>query len=289
MNLDNNNLESTFSFSDPIPNMKSEIFLDTDVSIPKASLDPEYKCTGVFDPVFVNLKIFIPKKIERIVKNVDKIGFIYEINDHHVIKIVNIKDEAMILEIPTYDFDQFPFESTFSSEQVIFIFNKERVKNELKSKQIKKFKEAIEKQVKFDNEDVFKSLRNKYIDFQIKNLTNFVFIESSEAFHSQLRSILSLKKEDYKYTPKSKKFLESEKSEFFRNILENIPGVSRSISNAILSCYGDINSLEKALEKKENFTVIEVKDENGTVRGFPEKIYNKLFRVFKLTEPDEKI
>lgn len=284
-----NNTENTFSFSDPIPNLKSEIILDTEVSTLKTQFEPECKCVGVFDPVFVNLKVFIPKKIERILKSTVKIGFIYEIYEDSTIKIVDMKDMNVIVQIPTYDFDQFPFDDTVPNENLIFIFNRDRVRNELKVKQTKKFREAVSKNIKFDNENTFGVLRNKYIDFQIKNMTNFVFIENPETFHSQLRSVLSLKNENYKYAPKSKKFLETQESEFFRSILENMPGVSRSISNSILDCYKDFESLEKALEKKENFTRIQIRDENGATRGFPEKIYNKLYKAFKSTDPTDKI
>ncbi|ELA42676.1 uncharacterized protein VICG_00428 [Vittaforma corneae ATCC 50505] len=145
------------------------------------------------------------------------------------------------------------------------------------------------KNVRFTEDSILKELKMKYLEYQIENHINFIFIEDSQFLHSQLRSLISLRKEKDRYTPKTRKFCEYQKREFLKNILETIPGVSQNISNAILGKYSDVNSVVKGLLNKELFMSIKVIDENGGLRDMPEKVYLKLYNTFYSNDGDEKI
>lgn len=247
----------------------------------------ESKFVELFDPVFVNLKVNVPKKIEPVFKNVDKINFLYQLVDTGNIEIVELKNKVVLASIPVYEFETFPFEAV--NGDLIFIMNREACKSKWKAEQARTYKEAVSKSTKFTIENRFKQLKEKYIDYQLERKVNFAFIENADHLHTQLRSLITLQQTQSKFVPKTKKFQEGCGQGFLRNILESIPGVSRDVSNALLDKYGSFEALERGLKCKEEFLSVIIKEENGRRRPIPEKVYEKINAAFRSTDPAARV
>ncbi|ELA42675.1 uncharacterized protein VICG_00427 [Vittaforma corneae ATCC 50505] len=89
-------------------------FLNTDSSIQSkqsASTDNQRSNAfrELFDPVFVNLRVMIPRKIEKIFKGVDRIDFMYDFIDSNYIEIVEMQSGNTFFRIFTCDYEHFPF------------------------------------------------------------------------------------------------------------------------------------------------------------------------------------
>ncbi|KAM0679877.1 hypothetical protein GINT2_002049 [Glugoides intestinalis] len=247
----------------------------------------ESKFVELFDPVFVNLKINMPRKIEALFKSIDKINFLYQLVDTDSIEVVELTSKRVLVRIPVYDFQEFPFEAL--SKDLIFIVNREVCKSKWKAEQSRNYKEAVNKSTKFTIENRFKELKENYINFQLERKVNFVYIDSSEHLHAQLRSLITLQQVPPKFVPKTKKFQEGSREGFIRNILEAIPGVSQDISKAILEEYDCFEALERGLKSKEEFLSILIKEENGRSRSILEKVYQKIYTALKGTDPGARL
>lgn len=257
----------------------------------------------LFDPVFVNLRVKIPRAIEKIFKGVDRIGFMYDLVDSDYIEVIEMSSKDVFFRILTCEYEHFSFgdKSKLSNEvkatggratnrgEIVFVFGRERFKNRCKVEQNKKYKESISKSLKFTEDNIVKELKMKYLEYQIENHINFVFIDDSQLLHTQLRSLVSLRKEESRYIPKTRKFSEDQKREFLKNILETVPGISQSVSNAILEKFSSMNSVVKGLLDKKMFMSIRMSDEHGGLKSVPEKVYWKLYRTFCGNNGDEKI
>lgn len=236
----------------------------------------------LFDPLFINLKIKVPKKLEKIFKGVSNINFLYEIVENDYLEIIDLTDQRILYKIYTCEYDRYDFNRN-DIKNIIFIFGREQFKLKCKVEQKKKYKESINKNVKFVEDGYLKDLRMRYLEYQIEKHTNFIFIEEPEIFHSQIRSIISIGKEEKGYTPKTSKFEELEKREFIKNILETIPGISEEIASLIAEIYPNINDLEEGLNNKEKFIQI------GKKRNITEKVYLKIYKAFKSSNSEEKL
>ena len=171
---------------------------------------------------------------------------------------------------------------------LIFIFGKEKFKSEMKSQMNKKFKESVSSKTVFVEDLTYKKRKAEYLIFQIKHLVNFVFIENSEHLHSLIRSFSSIYDENECYTPKTKKFSENEKTQYLKNLIQMIPGISESVSNAIVTRFPSFSNLIKGLENQESFCSLKITEE-GCERNISSKVFEKLYKAFYCKNGNEKI
>lgn len=239
-----------------------------------------------FNPNSTNLKMRIPRQIERVFKGVETIEYIYDFVDSKHIEIVDLRYEAVLHRIRTVEYGELDFNIT--TDKLIFVFGKETFRTRQKSEQAKKYKESLAQGKKFLESNLFKDLRSTYFNYQIEHGINFVYIENAQDLHMQLKALISIQKDDGGYVPKTGKFSENEKSEYLINLLATIPGVSQETSRAITSKFSSMASLLHGLLDKRLFTSIRVGDESGGWRNVTEKVYMKIYKALYSENEDEK-
>lgn len=239
----------------------------------------------LFDPDFVNLKIKIPKKIERIFKNIESISFLYEMIGGDYIEIECLESHEIERRIGIFEYEKFNFNK---ESGMIFLYGRDAFEKRYRTEQKKKYKESVTKKIQYNVEDEAKMLRKRYQQYQVYYNINIVFIEGGDNLHSNLRSIARMSKEEKMYVRKTGKYDESTKKEFLANIIGLVPGISYEVSKAIIKTYGSLNELIEGLKDKERFMNMKIEDENSSPRKINERMYERICKLF-YGEENERI
>jgi len=240
-----------------------------------------------FNPGFLNLKVKVPLQIEKVFKGVETIEYMYEFVDSSRIQLVDLTSGAVIHTILTAEYENFCFDNC--TDKLVFVFGREAFRTRSKTEQAKRYKDSVLKGDRFVENSTLRDLRGKYFDHQVKYGVNFVFIDGPEHLHSQLKSLMSIGKDEGEYIPRTKRFGGDQKTEYLINLLGSIPGVSQETSSAIVGRFPNMQSLTDALQDEQLFTSIQVVDKNGGYRRITEKVYNRIYRAFYSENGDEKL
>lgn len=263
--------------------LEDDIFCEDGIN-DKGSMKEEVLVSNnleIFEPCFVGITISIPRSIETFLKNVDKILFVYEIvHDKHIL-VIDQESKTCIKRVYTENFGTFDFSLCLKDLQtdLVFIFGAEKFKQEQAAEIKKRYKEAVKNRDLTEIPDLYAEKRRKFIEYQIENKVNFVFIESSEFFHRQLKSLVDIIRKNDIYVPKTKKFTVNDKYGYLKNLLMSVPGVSQSIAVCILDRFPNLESLIVGLSNKEEFCRLVINEGNGT-RKMPVKVFDRLVKAF---------
>jgi hypothetical protein len=195
----------------------------------------------------------------------------------------NIHDKSAIGQSTI---DRPAFSQTSIKSKIYFVFGKDVFKAKCKIESNKRYKDSVRSNVKFVDSFEYKKIKENYLILQIEKLINFVFIENSEHLHSQLKSFVSILRQDDQFVPKTKKFNENKKKDFMKNLLKMIAGVSESIASTIAEAYSSFEELEKALIEKDRFLNLRIVNET---RGIPEKIHKKIYKALISEKENERL
>jgi len=274
------NQDETLSFLESISEIEVKNISQSVLTKPKISSD-------IIDPVFVNLEVRIPKKIEKIFKSVSEIRYLYSIVDQDYIEMYDTYENRSLIKVFVANFEDFTFSATPSSH-INFIFNKDRYKRSVNQEIRKKYKESLQKNTQFDEFNHYNCLKDKYLTYQIQQHVNFVFINDGTFFHIQIKNLISILRSKDCFVPKAKK--SDDKSEYIVNFLSSVPGVSTNVAKHIAAKYNSFESIAAALENRSEFCKLQIYDESGkTSRFLPEKIFERLYKIFLSKKPNEKI
>lgn len=273
-------IDSTLSFISSISGLEEVEIVKTENLSSKINVD-------IIDPVFTNIQIEIPRKIETLFKSVEEIKYIYKITDTDFISIYDTARKVSLKQIRVCFFENFNFNDKYYQE-LFFICNREKYKRKLKSEQRINFKKSLKNNVKFEDADAFETLRQEYFQYQIDKKCNFVYIDNGESLHRSLKSIVSFLQTNDEFIPKTKKV--ETKQKFIEAFLAAIPGVSTNLALQISLKYNSFSLLQKALEDKDKFCIINMDDVSGqTIRVIPDKIYFRIYKSLLGNDKDEYI
>ena len=279
-------IDTSISFIDnPFAPNTSEPAAEKQIEKDKIRVSPD-----IIDPTFLNFIIEVPRKIEKIFKEVEKIKFVYKIIEGNVINIKEMSSSVVKLSIFADNFEDFIFSREIESN-LIFIFGRQSYKSKLKALLNKEYKESIKKGTKFSSLSCYDKIKTKFYEFQIDNCKNIMYIDDADTLHKHIRNAVSIVSKDSTYIPKVKTFKEEKKTELMKSLLKNIPGVSDNVSESICEKYNTFESLRRALlDSPEDLYSIRIYDnEKINYRNLPEKIVEKLKVAFLGENPDLKI
>lgn len=252
----------------------------------KSNLPIRTNTNVIVDTVFINLEIKIPKSIEKFFKDVEKVDFVYSFSNLDQIEILDLSDNKILYKISVDYFESFPFQN--NSTEIIFILGKNDFKKKCKLEMNRNFKKSLDGNKKFIEVDRFEILKKKFINYQIENSRNFVFINDPRHLHMQIKNLVHIIKTRTDYFPKVKKA--DDKTEFLNNFLQKIPGVSENISAAILNKYRTFDEIQDSLIGNREMLELKVFDKNGeNYRNISVKLFERLKKVFLSEESNEKL
>lgn len=275
------NTDTSLSFLEPLHNTDEK----QEPVVPFPAVSP-----SVIDPAFLNCTIDLPRKIEKLFKNTNRINVIYRIVDGDCIIIKHVSKGIKPYHVYVDSFHTFSFPPN-PQTHIIFITGRLEFKTAFKTQQAREYKESIVNGAVFVGEDKYRELRMQYLKYQLETKVNIIFIDGADELHRHTKNIATIIEKDTRYVPKVKTHPIGSKTDFMKNTLKQISGVSENVARCICEKYNDFRSLRKALlEHREEIASLTVYDETKVnTRVLGDKICQKLSHAFTSNDRSKRI
>lgn len=244
----------------------------------------------IMDPVFLSCTVRVPAKIEAFFKRTPKIDFIYDFDDTDCMAIETAASNARPYLIYVDFFEKFPFAADIEPE-LVFILGRQKYKAAQKAAQKKAYMACVDSGIAYEGADLYKSMKRRYLEYQVDTGRNFVFIEDTETLHRQIKNVVTVLNRKERYVPKVKTFGEEQKNAFLMSVLRNIPGVSENVARSIHRKYPTFKALRGDLiNNREALVNLVVCDSTGqNTRPLGERIFKRLSVSFLSDKKNTRI
>ncbi|KAI5168603.1 hypothetical protein PAEPH01_0269 [Pancytospora epiphaga] len=278
--------DTSLSFIEPLfQTVEIEQIPQRSISRPVASI--------IIDPAFLEYTIVIPRKIEKLLKAVDNINFIYNIEDCTSIffkRTIDKTPDDIVYTILVSDYESFDFPKEIQTN-LLFVLGKQRYKALQRHTQRKEYIKSAGSGKQYEARDEYKMQKWRYLEYQIITGINIVYIEDSQDLHREIKALASLLNKKHRYTPKVKSYGDSQKEEYFRMVLRAIPGVSESVAKALSDRFSSFTELRNTLacnrKEVENLTVYDAMGKNK--RAIGRRCCERLAIAFLSDEGNRKV
>jgi hypothetical protein len=200
------------------------------------------------DPLFADFYVEVPELLRGLMDGVVERGFVYCLGRSLHLAIHRCREERTMFKAAVVDFSREEFVDGFDTA-VVVVLGRNKHRNTQRTERDREYKTAVMNRVRYEKgEDGHRRRMQALHALQVREGTNFVFIETPEELSRALRSIVSFLVSENTYVPKTRTYTGEQGRVFLAGILENIPGISKSVAGSLASRFGNLRSLCKALE-----------------------------------------
>ncbi|EPR78241.1 hypothetical protein SLOPH_1214 [Spraguea lophii 42_110] len=241
----------------------------------------EYNSNNIQNPEFMKFRINIPFTFQKL-KNIENLGCIYKFYNKNRLEIINIENN----DVRTFDvlFYNDILEYSYTTS-IAMVFGRKKYEREIEKKENMEYKNSLKNNKKYIKYDKNKEVREQVYKIILEKNINYIFIEDVEELEREIKNIIFHKEEEY--VPKIKTYKIEQKKEFFFIMIENIPGLGKTVANAVVEEYKTIKNLIENLNIK-ILEEMEIKTENK-IRKLGEKQAKILFKALNSLDGEQKI
>lgn len=232
----------------------------------------------------------VPSFIADFFRRVDRIDSLYEYTDGPILTVRRLSCHSVISRLFVTRFASFSFPSPLSADLVV-VLGRRLFQAQDRRRQGREFKAAVESGSYYEPADEYKALRTRYLEYQLDERANIIYVESPDELHRLIKNILRFdqNKSSVKYTPKVRTY--DSRESLFTETLSQIPGITRQTAQSIVVRFSTFRGLTEALinQRDDVVNLILTDDQGSSPRILGERLYEKLFRAFASTEGAAKI
>jgi hypothetical protein len=240
------------------------------------------------DPLFSDVYIEAPEILRDFLGMIVGRCFVYCIGRDRYLTIRRCKSCDAVFRAAVADFSGEEFAHGFET-RIVFVLGRGRYKNAQKLEQDRTYKASVIKNVRYERgEDRYRHKMQVLYGLQIRDGTNFVFVETSEDLNRELKIIARYLTSDKQYVPKVRTYPAEQKGKFLANVLENIPGISRSVAISLAAKFKTLRGFCEALKRDTagDMARLEIVNEEEHSRRLGGKQLEKLRTALLSTEED---
>jgi len=266
--------------------------------------------SNLVDPLCIRTIVEIPRKIEKLLKEREEVGFIYRIVEGDKIRIMPRDDSKgsgskesckegesdnrdkvrerndskgsgndskgsgnnSHMEMGVFEYkERERIEKEIEENKITVIYGKNKFKQEMKNRNNKMMREMKTESIEEENNKIV------YLNKQIETKNNIYFIEDGEELNDLIKNLIKMIGRNRRYLPKTKTY--ENKEELYLNLLTKIKGITETVAKALIRNYPSLRELKEALEERKE-EVINLRVGVDTTRIVGKGVYERMRGVF---------
>lgn len=234
------------------------------------------------DPVFVDHYLVFPQALSETVCRMRDRGFVYKMSEERELRIVRCKDHETVYCLGVIDLEK--DEIGASSRGVSVVMNRSRLRALSTAKENKEYRHALSEGKRYVRRSSgYESKVREMHLAQIRSGRNFIFVESPEDLHRELKAIMGHLHSKKTRAPRTKTFSTAQRTDHLQSVLQSIPGVGRGAARSLSTHFKSIRGLYLFLRSDGSEALKEFKvwDEDGKhCRRLGERQHDRIRNAF---------